>query len=158
MIHALTTILPRTRKLSLGNVSRTRNDLELRLPSNLPGHGAKAIGFDDRSDHVRLFSLFIEAHSSERFSVPYRHPAYMPLRYPLIFPMGEPSWHSAIPNAGAGNITLYFSWKRQDRYLIRLGTKLHRLGQTSDPQLRDTDTNELIQRYGTSAQDRYIHL
>ena len=44
--------------------------------------------------------VLIEARNGERFSVPNWHPAYMPLRYPLIFPFGEPSWHSAIPNVG----------------------------------------------------------
>ena len=43
--------------------------------------------------------VLIEARSGERFSVPYWHPAYMPLRYPLIFQFGEQSWHSNIPNA-----------------------------------------------------------
>lgn len=33
--------------------------------------------------------LLIEAHSGDRFSVPYWHPAYMPLRYPLIFLRGS---------------------------------------------------------------------
>ena len=32
--------------------------------------------------------VLIEARSGERFSVPYWHPAYMSLRYPLIFPFG----------------------------------------------------------------------
>lgn len=44
--------------------------------------------------------VLIEAQSGDRYSVPYWHPAYMPLRYPLIFPFGEQSWHSNIPNAG----------------------------------------------------------
>lgn len=44
--------------------------------------------------------VLIEAQSGERYRVPYWHPAYMPLRYPLIFPFGEPSWHADIPNAG----------------------------------------------------------
>ena len=44
--------------------------------------------------------VLIEAKSGERFSVPYWHPAYMPLRYPLIFPFGEPSWQGNIPNVG----------------------------------------------------------
>ena len=45
--------------------------------------------------------VLIEARSGERFSVPYWHPAYMPLRYPLIFLFGKQSWHSNIPNAYA---------------------------------------------------------
>ena len=44
--------------------------------------------------------VLVESRSGERFSVPYWHPAYMPLRYPLIFLFGKQSWHSNIPNAG----------------------------------------------------------
>ena len=35
--------------------------------------------------------ILIEARTGDRFSVPYWYLAYMPLRYPLIFPFGEPS-------------------------------------------------------------------
>ncbi len=44
--------------------------------------------------------ILIEARSGERFSVPYWHPANMALRYPMVFPFGEPSWHKDIPNVG----------------------------------------------------------
>lgn len=44
--------------------------------------------------------ILIESRTGERFSVPYWHPAYMPLRYPLIFPFGEQSWHRNIPLRG----------------------------------------------------------
>ena len=67
--------------------------------------------------------VVIEARTGDRFTVPYWHPAYMPLRYPLIFPFGEPSWHSNIPNVG-----------------VSLGGSLlasrTRLGQPSIPRVR----------------------
>lgn len=43
--------------------------------------------------------ILIEARSGLRYSVPYWHPAYIPLRYPLIFPFDELSWHNDIPYA-----------------------------------------------------------
>jgi len=32
--------------------------------------------------------------------IPDWHPSYMALRYPLLFPFGEQSWHDRIPLAG----------------------------------------------------------
>ena len=58
--------------------------------------------------------VLVEARSGERFSVPYWHPAYMPLRYPLIFPFGKQSWHSNIPNAGVALGGSLFAYQRRD--------------------------------------------
>ena len=55
---------------------------------------------DDPLGMPEAKDVLIESRTGQRFSVPYWHPAYMPLRYPLIFPFGEPSWQSNIPNVG----------------------------------------------------------
>lgn len=69
---------------------------------NRPTSDEVAVAWEGDSDNPleipEAKDVLIEAKSGERYSVPYWHPAYMPLRYPLIFPFGEPSWHSEIPN------------------------------------------------------------
>ena len=71
---------------------------------NRPTSDEVAIAWEGDSDDPLSMpeakDVLIEARSGERYSVPYWHPAYMPLRYPLIFPFGEWAWHNNIPNAG----------------------------------------------------------
>lgn len=71
---------------------------------NRPTSDEVAVAWEGDADDLlgmpEAKDVLIEAKSGERHKVPYWHPAYMPLRYPLIFPYGEPSWHNAIPNAG----------------------------------------------------------
>ena len=42
----------------------------------------------------------VETKEGGLMSIPDWHPSYMALRYPLLFPFGEQSWHDRIPLAG----------------------------------------------------------
>ena len=70
---------------------------------NCPTSNEMAIAWEGDADDplgvLEAKDVLVEARSGERFSVPYWHPTYMPLRYPLIFLFGKQSWHTKIPNA-----------------------------------------------------------
>ena len=55
---------------------------------------------DNPLDIHQAKNILIKRRPSERCSAPYRYPAYVALRYPLNFHLGELSWHKDIPNAG----------------------------------------------------------
>ena len=59
------------------------------------------IMLDDGSVTTHERDIVIERRGApfpERIS--YMHPSYMPMQYPLLFPMGDLGWHNAIPLSG----------------------------------------------------------
>ena len=89
---------------------------------NCPTSDEVAIAWEGDADNPlgvpEAKDVLVEARSGERFSVPYWHPAYMPLRYPLIFPFGKQSWHSNIPNAGVALGGSLLAYQRRDGDLL----------------------------------------
>ena len=52
------------------------------------------------SNHVLERDIIIQEQGGGLRSVPYWHAAYMPLRYPILFPHGEQSWNVKVPLRG----------------------------------------------------------
>ena len=89
---------------------------------NRPTSDELAIAWEGDADNPlrvpEAKDVLVEARSGERFSILYWHPAYMPLRYPLIFPFGKQSWHSNIPNAGVALGGSLLAYQRRDGDLL----------------------------------------
>src|SRR5262249_43513857 len=61
----------------------------------------------DPSDVNATRDLIIERRGGHLKRISELHSAYLPLRFPLLFPYGEPGWHPNIPFSGA-------DWQAQD--------------------------------------------
>jgi hypothetical protein len=65
---------------------------------NLPS--ASEVGViiaNDPSNVNETRDLIIEHHGGQLKRISELHSAYLPLRFPLLFPRGEPGWHPRIP-------------------------------------------------------------
>src|SRR5262249_7303939 len=61
----------------------------------------------DPSDVNENRDLIIERRSGQLKRISELHSAYLPLRFPLLYPYGEPGWHPKILFSGA-------DWRPQD--------------------------------------------
>ena len=73
-----------------GTHNKPTSDEVAQVIVNPPDTGAKIVERD----------IVVETKSGGLQRVPYWHAAYMALRYPLLFPFGEFSWHGRIPLRG----------------------------------------------------------
>ena len=55
----------------------------------------------DLSDVNATRDLIIEHRGGPLKRISELHSAYLPLRFPLLYPFGEPGWHLKIPFSGA---------------------------------------------------------
>jgi len=55
----------------------------------------------DSSDVNATRDIIIELRGGQLSRISELHSAYLPLRFPLLFPFGEPGWHPNIPFSGA---------------------------------------------------------
>ena len=53
----------------------------------------------DGSERTYVRDIIIEERSGNLQRISELHSAYLPLRFPLLFPFGEPGWHNNIPLA-----------------------------------------------------------
>lgn len=75
---------------------------------NLPTSREVAIiiaGKDDSNMGFIERDIVVETCERGLQRVPYWHPAYMALRYPLLLPFGEHSWHKSIPINGRNDLS-----------------------------------------------------